>query len=175
MGIIPRPEASSHMPETFKMEALSRAYVYAIAAKAGVNISLPQNDLGTDIIFSKVTQRKEGSRYTDTWGLMVPCQIKASTIWDLREDTIVYDLEVKNYNDLVNSNILVLILMCLPPISEEWLHQDEECLRLHKCCYYWRTLDNAETTNTRTKRILIPRSQVFSVESLLRLVDETES
>jgi hypothetical protein len=175
MGILPTPEASSHMPETFKMEALSRAYVSAIAAQAGVNVYMPQRDFGTDMIFSKVIERKEGSRHTDTWGLTIPCQIKASTIWGLREDTISYDLEVKNYNDLVNSNNLVLILMCLPPSPDEWLYQDEACLRLHRCCYYWRTLDKVETTNTSTKRIFIPRSQIFTVESLIRLVEETDS
>jgi len=174
MGILPTPEASSHMPETFKMEALSRAYVSAIAAQAGVNVYMPQIDLGIDMAFSKVRRRKEG-RYTDTWSLTIPFQVKASTHWDLREDAIIYDLKVKNYNDLVDSDICVLILLCLPSTPDEWLYQDEECLRLHKCCYYWRPLDNAETTNTNRKRIFIPRSQMFTAETLTSLVDEMQS
>jgi hypothetical protein len=64
--------------------------------------------------------------------------------------------------------------MCLPPMPDEWLHQDEECLQLCKCCYYWRPLDDIETSNLNTKRIFIPKSQVFTVEALTRLVDEVQ-
>jgi hypothetical protein len=114
--------------------------------KAGVNIYESRTDLGIDMAFSKVGRRKAGrrkeDRYTDTSSLMLTSQLKSSTLWEVKEDTIAYDLKVKNYNDLVESDVCVLILMCLPPTPDEWLHQDEECLQLCKCCYYWRPLDN---------------------------------
>jgi hypothetical protein len=175
MEVIPTPATSSQMPESFKAEALSMAYIRAIAAKAGVNIYRPEYDFGVDMSFGKVVQR-DGRRCADTSSMPVPFQIKASKVWELRGDTIIYDLEVKNYNDLVNSTILVLILMCLPSTSDEWLRQDEECLSLHKCCYYWRpSSGQAETLNSEKKRIYIPRSQIFTVDALTMLMDEVQA
>ncbi len=173
MGGTPTSQASSQMPEPFKMEALSMAYISAIAAQAGVNVYIPQRDFGVDMYLSKVVERKHG-RYTDTSSMPIPFQIKASTLWQLQEDRVIYDLEVKNYNDLVNSNACVLILMCLPPHPNEWLHQDEDCLQLHKCCYYWCPSNLTETTNSETKRIFIPRSQMFTAGALTRLLDQTQ-
>ena len=178
MGVIATPEASSDMPETLKMQNLSRAYVYAIAAKAGVNIYKSRTDLGIDMTFSKVGRRKGGQRkegrYTDTSSLMLTSQLKSSTLWEAQDDTIVYDLKVDNYNDLVESDVCVLILMCFPLTPNEWLYQNEEYLQLRKCCYYWHPLDDIETTNVSTKRIFISKSQVFTVESLTKLVDEVQ-
>jgi hypothetical protein len=173
MEVIPTPATSSQMPESFKAQALSMAYIRAIAAKAGANIYKSEEDFGVDMSFCKIVQRN--GRYTDTSSMPVPFQIKASKVWELRGDTIVYDLEVKNYNDLVNSSICVLILMCLPPTSDEWLRQDEECLRLHRCCYYWRPSDRAETLNSEKKRIYIPRDQMFTEDVLTMLMDEAQA
>lgn len=173
MDVIPTSVTSSQMPETSRSQAFSIAYIRAIAAKAGVNIYKSEEDFGVDMSFCKIIHRKD--RYTDTSSMPVPFQIKSSKVWELRGDTIVYDLEVKNYNDLVNSCFCVLILMCLPPTSDEWLRQDEECLRLHKCCYYWRPSDRVETLNSEKKRIYIPRSQIFTVDALTMLMDEAQA
>ncbi len=172
MEVIPTPATSSQMPESFKAQALSGAYIRAIAANAGANIYKSEEDFGVDMSFCKIVHRH--GRYTDAFSVAVPFQIKASKVWELRGDTVIYDLEVKNYNDLVNSRIGVLVLMCLPPTSDEWLRQDEECLCLHKCCYYWRPSDRAETLNTEKKRIYIPRSQIFTVDVLTMLMDEAQ-
>ncbi|HEX4206938.1 MAG TPA: DUF4365 domain-containing protein [Ktedonobacteraceae bacterium] len=173
MGMIPTPATPSQMPESFKAQAFSLAYIRAIAAKAGANIYKSEEDFGVDMSFCKIVERN--GRYTDTSSMPIPFQIKASKVWTLRGDAITYDLEVKNYNDIINSSICVLILMCLPPNSDEWLSQDEECLRLHKCCYYWRPSDLAETLNTRKKRISISKSQIFTVNVLTMLMDEAQA
>jgi hypothetical protein len=172
MGVIPTSKAYSQMPETDRMQALSLAYARAIAAKAGANVSNRENDYGIDMSFTKIVKRN--NRYTDTCSIPVHTQVKASTLWGVQEDTIFYDLEVKNYNDLVNSSICVLILLCLPPYFDEWLYQDEDCLRIHKCCYYWRPSDHVETTNNRKKRIFISKSQIFSTEALTELMNEVQ-
>ncbi len=117
MEAIPTSELSSDMPISFRMEALSLAYIRAIAAKAGALVSRTEGDFGVDISFSRIVKRK--SRYTSTTGMPVHSQVKSSTQWVMRGDTIVYDLEAKNYNDLVNSSMCVLILMCLPPTFDE--------------------------------------------------------
>ena len=173
MEVISTTNASSPMPETFKMQKLSIAYVRAIAAKAGANVSNPEDDFGIDISFGKMIERN--GRYTDTGCIPLHAQVKASKNWEKREDVIVYDLEVKNYDDMVTSNHkCFLILMCLPQTIDEWLDQNEEHLQLRRCCYYWRPSDLMETTNTTTKRIFIPRSQIFTVNSLIGLMDEVQ-
>jgi len=63
--------------------------------------------------------------------------------------------------------------MCLPLTSDEWLSQDEERLCLHKCCYYWQPSDRSETLNSEKKRIYIPRDQIFTVDALTILMDDT--
>lgn len=93
MGIIPTAVTASRMPEQFKAEALSRAYVRAIAAKAGANIRTSEFDFGVDISFCKIKERN--GRYTDIDSIPVPCQIKSSKKWEIRGDNIIYDLEVR--------------------------------------------------------------------------------
>lgn len=166
-------DIDSHMPEPLRMEGLSRAYIDAIAARAGVSTCVPRNDFGVDVFVSKITRQRDGRR-TDVPNSPVPLQLKASTLWTVREAMIVYDLEAKTYNDLVSNDDHILIFMCLPPDPEEWLDQDEDGLQLHKCCYYWRPSDGTETTNTATKRIFIPRRQLFTVDVLKRLVNRVE-
>lgn len=169
------------MPEKQRSEDFSRAYIEAIAAHAGVNIHEPRRDFGIDLAFSRIDRServsKKGSklRYTDTHSVSLPCQVKSSKDWTLHNNAVLYDLEVKNYNDLVNSSACFLILMCLPPTIDEWLSQDENGLRLMKCCYYWRPSENEdETDNDRTKQICIPRSQVFTAEALIELLNERQ-
>ena len=94
MGVIPTSKAYSQMPETDRMQALSLAYARAIAAKAGANVSNRENDYGIDMSFTKIVKRN--NRYTDTCSIPVHSQVKASTLWGVQEDTIFYDLEVKN-------------------------------------------------------------------------------
>jgi hypothetical protein len=174
MRTIPGAVTPSQMPVTAKSQALSMAYVYAIAAKAGAGIYLPKDDFGVDMAFSKITRRLNGRR-TDTKSVIIPFQVKSSKDWKLRADVVIYDLESKNYNDLIDSTLCVLILMCLPPTFDEWLYQDEECLRLHKCCYYWQPSDRIETPNDHTARIIIPRSQIFTADALTALLDQAQS
>src|SRR5689334_16289083 len=117
----------SRMPSQSRMEALSRAYVQAVVAQAGINFYTPSKDFGVDMYLSKIEERG-GNRYTDTLDDPIPIQIKASTRWEIQDDHIVYDLEAKTYNDVVRSRNCVLILMCLPPDPNEWLHLDEDRL-----------------------------------------------
>jgi hypothetical protein len=175
MEMLPTALAASQMPIPMRAQALNRAYVRAIAAKAGAVVIEPEDDFGTDMAFTKVTRRKNG-RLTVTKSIIVPFQLKASKDWAFRGDKVIYDLEAKNYNDLVDeSSLSVLIVMCLPSTFDEWLYQDEECLRLHRCCYYWQPSDHVETPNDSTVRIVIPRSQIFTPEALTALLDQAQA
>lgn len=166
--------------ETDRSEELSIAYVSAIAAHAGIKCEIiGRKDHGTDMTFKRLRKRRIDNHYNDMDGIIIPCQVKSarSPQWEENEkkDIISYDLRAKNYNDLVNSTYGFLVLMCLPAAVDQWLQQDHTCLRLYKCCYYWMPeLADEEIDNTSTKTIHIPRTQLFTAESLAGIVDDAQ-
>ncbi len=81
-------------------EELSRVHVRAMAAYAGLNLSKPELDYGIDGILHEVKRRRDGRRIqTDK---CLDFQLKASTRWRQEGTKIVYALEVKTFNDLVD-------------------------------------------------------------------------
>lgn len=68
-------------------------------------------------------------------------------------ETIAYDLEIKNYNDLVRRKRereqqnacfpLVLVLLALPREESRWLQIVEDKTVLEHCCY-WYAVDTTE-------------------------------
>lgn len=167
-------------PESDRSEELSIAYVSAVAAHAGIKVEgVARKDYGTDMTFKRLQKRTIDDHYYDLNSIPVPCQIKSARFPEWRElknkDIIAYDLRVKNYNDLVNSTLGFLVLMCLPAAVEGWVQQDEECLRLYKCCYYWMPgPDDGPVDHSRTKTIHIPREQLLTAEILAGIVDDAQ-
>jgi hypothetical protein len=157
-------------------EGISRAYVQAIAARAGVNTGSAHFDYGIDGTLCRV-QIRNGRRIDS--GFKIDYQLKASTNWKVEDDYIVYDLEAKTYNDLVSRSKegravpLILILLCLPKNASEWLENSEDYLLVRKCCY-WTMLDGALTTNVEKVRIRVPRAQLLTPDSLNMLLMQVE-
>jgi hypothetical protein len=105
-------------------ESLRRAYVRAITGRAGLNLAIREYDYGVDGSFDEVVIRQK-RRFES--GFSLTFQLKASTQWQLDPIDVIYDLEVKTYNDLVlRRNIrtaipCILILLALPADSDQWL------------------------------------------------------
>ena len=156
-------------------EGLSRAYLMAVAARAGVNIGAQQHDYGVDGTIARI-RILDGGRHVED-GIKFDFQLKATTKWRLNEDNVSYSLEAKTYNDMVErcSRLrtvpLLLVLMCLPDEQRLWLENDEEHLLLRRCCY-WMTLAGNSTINSSTVAVRIPRSQLLTPDSLIKLLDE---
>lgn len=152
-------------------EGLSRAYLQAIAAKAGLILSFPHPDYGIDATVHEVAIINRRRRQS---GFSLDCQLKASIRCIVTGGFVVYDLEAKTYNDLVdrrswrNATACILVVMCLPPNSEEWLEHGEASLILHGACY-WDYLEGEPSRNTKTVRIRIPRDQQLTPEALKTL------
>jgi Domain of unknown function (DUF4365) len=159
------------------IESLSRAYVRALAGKAGLNLSVREYDYGVDGNFDEITIRDK--RRVES-GFSLSFQLKASTLWQRDDNTVIYDLEAKTYNDLVlrrNFRMAVpciLILFALPPDSSQWLIYDEEEMRLRGSCY-WDYLSSTPTENRQSVRIRIPRQQRLTSESLLDLIEKVKT
>jgi hypothetical protein len=153
-------------------ELLSLAHVQAIASRAGVSLSLPDRDYGIDGTFRQI--RLLGSRRFPS-GYALDFQLKASTRYQVEPNHIVYDLEVKTHNDLINRRLTshaipcILILKTLPATSSQWMEVSEEGVFLKGGCY-WEYLQGVPSTNQETIRVRIPRMQQLTPESLLMML-----
>jgi Domain of unknown function (DUF4365) len=120
-------------------ESLSRAYVRAIAGRAGLNLAIREYDYGVDGSFDEVVIRQH--RRVES-GFSLSFQLKASTQWQLDPNDVIYDLEAKTYNDLVLRRSIktaipcILLLLALPADSEQWLICEASQLRLQGTCYW---------------------------------------
>ncbi|MEH1930263.1 DUF4365 domain-containing protein [Nostoc sp.] len=165
------------LTEPHILESLSRAYIRAVAGKAGLNLSIREYDYGVDGNFDEITIRN--NRRVES-GFSLSFQLKASTQWQRDNNTITYDLEAKTYNDLVirrNFRMAVpciLILFALAPDSSQWLTYDEDEMRLRGSCY-WEYISGKPTTNRQSVRIKIPRQQRLTPESLLDLIEKVKT
>lgn len=90
-----------------------------------------------------------------------------------------FNLEGKNYNDMVQRNAqpgavpLILILLCLPDSIAQWLQISPEQLVLRRCCF-WHRLVGAPTENTTTKIVDIPISQLLEPQTVTTLLERTQ-
>lgn len=99
-------------------EGISTCYVQAIAHYAGFNIEFSKYDYGFDGTFSGVKIKKFGEKKRiSADGCKLDFQLKASTNIEIKNELVEYNLESKNYNDLVDTDICtprILILYKLP-------------------------------------------------------------
>ncbi len=165
---------ASGMTENHQKEALSRAYIHAIAAKAGANVNVNTYDYGIDVEFNEI-KNIDGERLET--GSTFKCQLKATKNWSMNGDEVVYTLKAETYNRLVKIRNhatlpLVLILLCLPPNQDEWHEMCEEFLKIRRCCYWLHWDYGLETTNTSGINIHFPRSQIFTPEALVMLFQQ---
>lgn len=149
---------------------LSYAYLHAVAAKAAMSC--------------RDTNRHEDNAGIDAqltaWGnfpggylteVSLNIQLKA-TISDPVDDgtCLHYTLQgVERYRTLCQETVAtprILVVLFLPRDAQEWLRHSDDELALRKCAY-WVSLRNApDTTNTTSVTVLIPKTQVFSPDSL---------
>jgi hypothetical protein len=161
------------LPKQQIEELLSWAHVQAIAGQAGVDLSLPGRDFGVDGTFRTLTVL--GSRRFPS-GFALDFQLKASTRCQIELEHVVYDLEVKTYNDLINRRLsgyvipCILVLKALPLDPTQWLESSEAGLVLRGGCY-WEYLQGNPSLNKETVRIRIPREQLLTSDSLLILLN----
>ena len=111
--------------EQHRKEDLGQAYVRAVIAKAGFNYGKDDHDYGIDGTIKEVTNIK--GRFFPS-GAGICYQLKSSCDVQFQDDVVIYDLESKNYNDLVADTLtfpIILILFVLPKSEDEWLSVTE--------------------------------------------------
>ncbi|SRR6266511_4163874 len=158
------------LPRNQRQEALSRAYVHAIAAQSGVVSSKPEPDFGIDLSLRFVAEVQ--NRHRDA-GTQLDLQLKSTTRASVTDVAVKYDLEVDTYNDLRNDTCPIprlLVVLVLPEDEAEWLTQSAEALTLRHCAYWMSLRGYPPTTATSTIRVTIPLANRFSVEAVQRLM-----
>ena len=155
------------MNPNMRMEQLSLAYIRAVAADAGYQVTRPELD----------TDSVDGILMTDSGRrARIEFQAKATARDVVRESHIHFPLSVKNYNDLrvetINPRILIVLIM--PKETQEWINQtiDELCLR-H--CAYWMSLRGQPATlNTDNITIRLPLTNMLNCNQLAGMMKKTE-
>jgi hypothetical protein len=133
-------------------------------------------DYGVDGSVRQLEMTADGPRET---GFGFDFQSKSTITWEIDNGDIVYDLEAAAYNNLVRrtdtgASPFFLVLLCLHKDTAEWLDIAEEKMTLAKCTY-WVHLKGASIANTSTKRIRIPRSNVFDPGAVSQLLSDIRS
>ncbi|QJW95019.1 DUF4365 domain-containing protein [Frigoriglobus tundricola] len=159
------------MTDEHRMEHLSRAYVQAVAAVAGCTCARPEQDYGSDLTLRRV--ERVGNAFMLV-GRNLDLQLKSTTTATFTTDEVVYDLDIRAYNNLrraTHGAPLYLVLFVMPPDQGEWMAQSEDRLELRHCAY-WLSLRRAPAVpNTSTVRVGIPRQNRFTPEALSRIMD----
>jgi hypothetical protein len=162
------------LTKNHRQEALSRAYIQAIAARAGMSCSFREFDYGIDVTVHDI--RREGRRYAET-GYSLDIQAKSTTAAAVTEAVIPYDLDAKNYDDLRDPDVgcpRLLVLLILPDEESQWTEQTEDQFLLRRAAY-WISLKGREpSANNRTIRVVIPRTNLLTITALQTLMQRVK-
>jgi hypothetical protein len=155
------------MTEDQQKEAISREFLRVLANGHGFKVIEPPQDHGVDMIVCPVTVRQEPNgrlRYLDSQ-YKLDFQLKATTPAGIIDEAnqVKYDLEVKNYNDLVSRrgdplplHLLVVVLQSAPPTC---ISIDQEQLSLFGQAFWYLPDEDAEVSqNQQQVRITIPKA-----------------
>ncbi len=148
------------MSPNFIQEQLSRAYTRAVIFRAGFRLSNPEvDDHGID--GTVVDPDRRGVNRVDF-------QLKASMAYQVRNDTIAYDLRVEDYNRLIIEDDVtrILILFIMPDDDVQWLIQSEDELCLRTCAYWVSLMGMTRSRNSSTRRVYLPAGNVFDQDGL---------
>jgi hypothetical protein len=167
-------------PEAIKEELSSRC-IEALANRLGYATESVRKDYGIDLRIIEIAKRKEPSgkmSYFQT-NKEIKIQLKATTEKQIRliNDTINFDLKVKNYNDIVhhlnNKRPTYLFLIVMPDDEKRWLEftPDELILR-SRCYWYIHPKGTLESKNKDTHVVQIPVHQMIEMNTFAQLLTE---
>ncbi|BAZ14786.1 hypothetical protein NIES4071_66300 [Calothrix sp. NIES-4071] len=84
-------------------------------------------------------------------------------------------MKIKNYNELRKKKTVVpriLVVVLIPELLEEWINKSETELCMRRCAYWISLRGQAETTNTESVTVYIPRENLFTVDTLKSLMQQ---
>lgn len=156
------------MDKNMRMECYSRAYVAAVAAKAGFQVAKPEvdDDSVDGVIMGRLGRRPR-----------CEFQLKATGRDIMGAETLAFPLPIKNYNELRIETLVrrILIVLAMPDDLEEWLAQTENELALRHCAYWRSILGEPETDNTTSVTVHLSRRHMFTADAVTDIMTRIEA
>lgn len=156
---------------------ISYAYLHAVASHAGAGCSSANrasDGNGIDAIITGWGPFPNGGYLEE---IDIKIQLKATVGLPVENKGFLsYNLKgISRYNDL-RSEVLathrILIVLFLPPDSNDWLSISENELILKKCAY-WVSLRGApDATNSTGQTVYIPKNQIFNASNLKSIFEK---
>ncbi|MFV8755661.1 DUF4365 domain-containing protein [Nannocystaceae bacterium ST9] len=154
-------------------EEMSKAYIAAVAARAGCKLANWSQDSGClDVGI--------GTSETFGGGLAAPkldLQLKASSKPRLVNDgTIAWSVKRAHHETLRKRAQIphILVALVLPEQVDEWLVQSAQELCLRRCAYWIHLLNQPEIPKDRgSTTIYIPEAQMFTPDALRSLLERS--
>jgi len=163
------------MTDEMIMGELSKGFLSVVGARRGYKSVFPSPDTGVDQKFIPSVPRVEPNGQTRWLDSDKNLDVQLKCVHRRRvtvsEDRVIYDLEAKNFNDLVHrrSGLIpfYLVLLIVPDEHDHWVGVTPEQLAVRECAYWWRpAMGTPPTANVRTVRIEIPQNQRVTIDFL---------
>ena len=155
------------LTDSDQKEALSLVYAQAVAARAGYVTEVPNTDRDSvDLCI------RAGGRMRP----LLDLQLKATVNLERPRDGFLhFPLGIKNYNDLrIESQIIrLLVVLDLPEDEQQWMTITENELILRHRAYWLNLQGYEETANELSVTVRIPEENLFNVESLRTLMEQS--
>lgn len=158
------------MTKEDRQEALSWAYVLAVAAVCGLTHRRPSKDYGIDLSLHEVLE--EGGRYEES-GTQLDVQLKSTTAAVVSAAAVGYDLDIRAYDALRTPTRTprLLCLLVLPPDEDDWLKVTVETMELRGAAYWLDLRGQPDVPNRRSVRVTIPRDQLFTPDRVTAIME----
>lgn len=147
-------------------EALSCAYVRAVAARAGYTVDTA--NLDRDGIDLRIHAGRPLHPALDL-------QLKATVnLGEARDGYYHYPLNAKNYESLRIETIAprLLVVLDLPREEEQWLTVTAGNLVMRRCAYWLSLKGFEERENVASVTVRIPTAHIFDAENLRSLMEQ---
>jgi hypothetical protein len=155
---------------------ISEGCFFALGSMAGFELQkVPkENDCGVDFRLIKTYSRKGKLR---DGSIVLDFQLKSTVNWALKNNYIEYSVETKTYNDITDRNKdgsipLVLIIMFLPQVRENWVVICDDDMTFQHSLYWYHTESKIPLSNENSKKLIkIPTANLLTKSSLIKLVN----
>lgn len=151
-------------------EELNLAYVLSIAASKKFSTEITRVD--SDSVDATIRYNGYLSEDSILHSPEIKLQLKATSNANIVGNEIVFPLPIKNYNDLrlPSMSPRLLVVMCLPDNSNDWLSHSTEELIIKKCCHYLNLNGFPESENSTSVTVKIPLTNEFSPNKIEELM-----
>lgn len=152
-----------------RQEELSRAYLYAVAAKCGFALgNWTQDQSCIDVTIGAAGVLGGGSLADPKLDVQLKCTANQSLI---RENHVALQLERAQYDRLSARSFVpkLLVVLVLPAEENDWVLHSPAELILRRCAYYL-VATGLPRIETESKVVHVPLKNVFSPDALTGLL-----